>query len=847
MIVEERLDDRNFTDNSKNGPGYLEDVDLEEEKRGRAGVVPSDEEYGGMIVEQAPEADEHGDGYDNYVGAQVQVDIGGETILGTVTKRQKGLDGKPVGRAHRNPTFDTRTYEVSFPGGLLHEYTANIVAENLYSRLDNEGKRYLVIKEIVGHRKDGDAVPQEEGYQYSSNGNKHPKRTTKGWEIAVECRDGTQIWIPLKDAKNGYPLELAEYAIAQGIQDEPAFKWWVPQTVNHMRRLVKKVKKKYWKTTHKYRVKLPHSVDEALRIDEQTGTSLWKNAIDKELRVVKIAWEAREDLDLDEVRAGRQLVGYTEIKCHMVFDVKMDLTRKARLVAGGHMTEAPASLTYSSVVSRDSIRIAFLITALNGLNVLACDIGNAYLNAPCREKIWFHGGPEVGNEFQGKVCVMVRALYGLKSSGASWRATLMATLYDMGFSDTQADPCVLRRKRKKSTGEEYYELMLVYVDDILLVSEVPQEVLDQIDKHYKIKAGSTGEPTVYLGAQIYKHNLPNGSWAWGMSSEKYVNNAIKIVEGLLEEDGDGKKLKSTAKVPVSSSYKPELDMSPELSPALTSRYQQLIGILRWAVELGRVDIYLEVLLLSQFLANPRVGHLEVVYHIFAFLKSHPKLKMVFDPMNVNLDESCFPQVPIDEWKEFYGDVAEELPVKMPKPQGRPVTVTCFVDADHAGNVVTRRSHTGIVIFIQNAPILWYSKRQNTVESSSFGSEFVALRIAKEMIVALRYKLRMFGVPVPSLANILCDNRGVVKNTSIPASVLNKKHNAINYHSVGEAAAASILRVGKEDTETNIADLFTKILPRERRNVLISQFTYSSAFGPGGPPSIANMRVSPAHF
>ena len=153
-----------------------------------------------------------------------------------------------------------------------------------------------------------------------------------------------------------------------------------------------------------------------------------------------------------------------------------------------------------------------------------------------------------------------------------------------------------------------------------------------------------------------------------------------------------------------------------------------------------MDVYLEVSILSQFLANPREGHLEAVYHIFAFLKTHSKLKLVFNPKDVVLDESCFPQVPLDEWKEFYGDVAEEIPSDMPLALGQPVTITCFVDADHAGNVVTRRSHTGILIFIQNAPILWYSKRQNTVETSSFGSEFVALRIAKEMIVALRYKL-----------------------------------------------------------------------------------------------------------
>jgi hypothetical protein len=91
-----------------------------------------------------------------------------------------------------------------------------------------------------------------------------------------------------------------------------------------------------------------------------------------------------------------------------------------------------------------------------------------------------------------------------------------------------------------------------------------------------------------------------------------------------------------------------------------------------------------------------------------------------------------------------------------------------------------------------------------------------LRICKELIVALRYKLHMFGVPIDGPANVFCDNCGVVKNASFPESTLMKKHNAINYHTVQEAAAAGILRVGKEVGETNLADLLTKVLSGEKR-------------------------------
>ena len=163
---------------------------------------------------------------------------------------------------------------------------------------------------------------------------------------------------------------------------------------------------------------------------------------------------------------------------------------------------------------------------------------------------------------------------------------------------------------------------------------------------------------------------------------------------------------------------------------------------------------------------------------------------------------------------------------MPEPLGRAVNIYTFVDANHAGNVVTRRSHTGILIFVQNSPILWLSRRQNTVETSTFGSEFVALRTARDLIISLRYKLRMFGVPLEGPAQVFCDNQGVVLNASVPESVLTKKHNAINYHAVREAAAAGILEVIKEDTQTNLADLFTKVLHVDRRRELLGSIVYN---------------------
>ena len=154
------------------------------------------------------------------------------------------------------------------------------------------------------------------------------------------------------------------------------------------------------------------------------------------------------------------------------------------------------------------------------------------------------------------------------------------------------------------------------------------------------------------------------------------------------------------------------------------------------MELGRIDIFLEVSLLSQYQASPRLRHLEVFYNVFAYLRKHPDMgRLVYDSKAPDVVESAFVQGA--NWKDLYGDVDGDLPPRMPEPRGNPVIISARVDAYNVGNVVTRRSHTGIIIFFQNAPIIWLSKRHNMVEAATFGSEFVALRICKELIEALQ--------------------------------------------------------------------------------------------------------------
>ena len=287
-----------------------------------------------------------------------------------------------------------------------------------------------------------------------------------------------------------------------------------------------------------------------------------------------------------------ELIGFQKITTHLIFDIKLgeNFRRKARLVADGHKTDTPSSVTYSSVVSRDSVRICLLIAALNDLDVQAADVENAYLTAPCKEKVWTIAGPEFGSD-QGKPLIITKALYGLKSSGAAYRAYFAQTLDELGFRPSIADPDVWMRAAVKPDGEEYYEYILCYVDDILAISFDATLPLKSIMKHFKFKKDKIEPPEFYLGARMEKKNL-NGGKVWTMTSKDYIKAIIQNLEERLKKRGIKLPIKNV-NVPISASYVPETDQSEELKTDDITMFQELIGELRWAIEIGRVDILTE--------------------------------------------------------------------------------------------------------------------------------------------------------------------------------------------------------------------------------------------------------------
>jgi hypothetical protein len=214
--------------------------------------------------------------------------------------------------------------------------------------------------------------------------------------------------------------------------NSPAFVWWAPHVLQKRTRIIAAVTKRYHKRTHKFGIEVPKIWDDCVKLDKENDNTLCQDAVRKEMKNFRIAFKI---INGEESAPPT----YKEIRCHMIFDVKMeDFRRNARFVAGGNTTDTPHTMTYASAVSRESLRIALTLAALNDLDVNMADIENSYLTAPITEKNWTVLGPEFGDD-AGKRALIVRALYGMKSAGAAFRNNLDECMNHLGWHPCLAD------------------------------------------------------------------------------------------------------------------------------------------------------------------------------------------------------------------------------------------------------------------------------------------------------------------------------------------------------------------------------------------------------------------------
>jgi Reverse transcriptase (RNA-dependent DNA polymerase) len=637
----------------------------------------------------------------------------------------------------------------------------------------------------------------------------HPEYKGSAYNVLVQWEDGSETYEPLEIIIKDDPVSVANYAAQNNLIDTPGWK-----RVRHLAKNQKKLDRMVNQArlafnngrssapTYSFGIKVPRNVKQALQYDEENGNTLWQDAMTLEIGNVQ-AYNTFKDMG-----KVKFIPGYKKIIVHFVFAVKHDLRHKARLVAGGHLTDPTMEGSYSSVVSLRSLRICLVAAELNSLKTMVGDISSAYLEAETKEKVCFTAGPEFG-ELEGHTFIIFKALYGLRTSGASWHQRFSDTLRDLGYKPCKADNDVWI----KDCGS-HYEYICVYVDDIMHMSKNPQELFDALKDIYNYNLAGVGEPSYHLGGNFFRDS--DGTLAWGAQS--YVKKMLLTYEKLFGQNP------KEFSAPMEEGDHPELDLTPELDAADIKVYQSLIGALQWAVTLGRFDIFIGVATMSGFRIAPRQGHMDRLKRMYGYLKRQPDGAVRFRTGIPDHESRDTPKQ--YEWiNSVYGPNQEELPDDMPTPKGKVMRTTCYADANLLHCLATGRSMSGIIHLLNQTPIQWFCKKQNVVETATYGSEFMVARQATEQIMDLRYTLRMLGIPIDGPAWLFGDNASVITSSTIPHSNLNKRHNALSYHRVREAISAEVMYFIHMDGKLNPSDIMTKFLGWTKFWPLIQPFLF----------------------
>ena len=588
-------------------------------------------------------------------------------------------------------------------------------------------------------------------------------------------------------------MTCAIYAKENNLLDLPGWKRFksIAKRQKKFTRLVNQAKLRSYNSAprYKYGFEIPRNYEHAMVLDQKNKNTKWKDAVVLELTQID---EYQTFKDHGHYTKGKPPDGYKKIRVHLVFDVKHDGRHKARLVADGHLTDIPLDSVYSGVVSLRGFRLTLFLAELNKLELWATDIGNAYLEAQTSEKVYIIAGPEFGDR-EGHILVIHKAQYGLRSSGARWHDKFADCLRDIGFQPCKAEPDIWMRR-----NGNIYEYIAVYVDDLAIAMVKPQDFADTLQDTYKFKLKGTGPISFHLGMDFFRDDENTLC----IASRKYVEKMIANYERIF---GEPPKQRYTA--PIENCDHPELDTSELLDSHGITTYQSLIGALQWAITIGRLDIVTPVMTLSGFRAAPRRGHLDRVKRIYGYLS-----KFRSAVIRVRTEEPDYSDIPDFEYdcsKSVYGELEEIKPTDAPEPLGQFVTLTHYVDANLMHDVITGRSVTGILHLLNKTPLDWYSKKQATVETATYGSEFVAARTCVEQIIDLRNTLRYLGVPIRDKSYMFGDNQSVVNSSMQVHAKLHKRHNMLSFHRVREAVASGMVSFQYIPGQINPADILSK--------------------------------------
>ena len=625
-----------------------------------------------------------------------------------------------------------------------------------------------------------------------------PNHKGSKYNVMVEWESGEVTYEPLTLISKDDPLTCAVYAKKHDLLDTTGGKHLkrYAKTSKRLIRAVKQSRIRQVRASARYQhgYQVPEDYNDAMRLDKENGNTHWQDAMDLELTQIH-EYKVFKDTGKAKFHNGKVVTpdGFQKIRVHFVYAVKHDGRFKARLVADGHLTKEPVESIYSGVVSLRCLRMVVFLSQLNNLEIWGADVGNAYLEAYTDEKLCIMAGPEF-KELQGHLLIMVKALYGTCSGGARWHDRLFDILQELKFKPSNADPDVWMRPEP---GGTCYEYIAVYVDDLAIAAKDPQAFCNEHKKKYNLKRKGVGPLEYHLGC-TYKKD-PDGTLA--ADPRRYVNKILESYERMFKE----KPRKS--RPPLEGGDHPELDTSELCDDHQTKQFQTLIGQLQWLISLGRFDIAVHVMSLSRFRAQPRKGHLDRDKRIVGYLLFLPDGAIRF-----RIGEPDFSSLKDQEYdwtRSVYSGACEQIPHDIPKPLGKHVQTTHYVDANLHHDLATGKAVTTALHFLNQTPIDAYTKRQSTVETATYGSEFVAARTAVDQIIDIRTTLRYLGVPIRDKSYMFGDNKSVVTSSTIPNSTISKRHHLASYHRVREAIAAKFISLHWKDGKSNPVDILSK--------------------------------------
>jgi hypothetical protein len=522
---------------------------------------------------------------------------------------------------------------------------------------------------------------------------------------------------------------------------------------------------------------LPKNYEEAITGDEGEQ---WKAAMDEEIGTLgKMGTWKMEELPPD-----RKAIG-----CKWVFAKKRDengrvIKFKARLVAQGFSqkpgTDYNNDGTFAPVMRFETLRTLLAYAAVHNLKLRQFDVKSAYLHGTLNEIIFMNQPPGY-NDNSGRVCLLIRSLYGLKQAGNVWNQELNRVLQKIKFGQLKSDYCCYIKRL-----DDNFTALLVWVDDFLSLSTLDKlnDILEiDLQGHFEVK--SLGRPNLLLGMKVLI-----GINFISLSQSHYIDSLLEKY-GLSDANPVTTPMDPNVKLDINANGDADSDetKSGQDDPKITHGYAQLIGSLMYLAIGTRPDIAYAVNRLAQFTSNPRSLHWTAVKRVFRYLKYTKNFALT------------------------YGGDDDTI---------RNTDLNFFCDADWANDTSDRKSISGYVTIVAGGAVSWSSKKQQTVALSTAEAEYVAATHIAKQVLWHRTLFEELDFHYASTSTIFTDNQAAISISHHPEFHSRTKHIDIAHHFLRDLISEGTINTVYVNTRDNLADLFTKGLSRDLHDDLTSR-------------------------